>query len=144
MFLISCQIVVAGGKSHTAAGFDESLVAGCSPTCWAQLLMEGERFYPKLRWEHRGLVQRRLPWKREGEPSSPKTKRAFLIRQRLFPRLSQEAASNGGCPCRVQSLLTEERQRCAASGQLVFEGNKWLSVLLCFSQFGSKQGFFCL
>lgn len=28
---ISCKIVVAEGKSRTAAGFDESLVPGCSP-----------------------------------------------------------------------------------------------------------------
>lgn len=31
MSLISCKIVVAGGKSHTAAGFYESLIPGCSP-----------------------------------------------------------------------------------------------------------------
>lgn len=46
-------------------------------TCRAQFLTKGERFYPKWRWEHKVTVQRRLPWKREGEPSSPKTKRVF-------------------------------------------------------------------
>lgn len=110
MPFISSKIVVARRKSLTATGFDESLFPGCSPA-GAQLLTKGEWFYLTWRWEHKVRVQRRLPWKREGETSSPKKKMELLMQCKLLPGLSQQAASNRGCSHRVQCLSAAKRQR---------------------------------
>lgn len=81
-------------------------------TCGAQPLAESKRFYPEWRREHKVTVQRRLPRKREGEPSSPKTKRELLIWSRLLPGLSQQTASDRGCPRRAQRLSMAKREMC--------------------------------
>lgn len=138
MFPISDKIVL-GRKSLTVA-------VSCVPlpqpfTCGAQPLTKGEWFYPKWRWEHEVMVLRRLLWKRQGEPSSPKIKKEFLIQCRLLSRLSQQTASIWGCPCPSQSaasLDSKKAQRCMATGQLLFEGNEQLYFLLHFFTLGTS------
>lgn len=111
-------------------------------TCWAQLLTEVEQFYPKQRLEHWVLLQR-LPWKGEGDLLLQRQRGSFWSNKDFSPgchnkQLLIEAAL---AECKVS---TAKRQRCAPSGQLLFEGNNKLRVWLCFSQFGSKQGFSCV
>lgn len=116
-------------------------------TCRAQPFTQGERFYPEWRREHELMVPRRLVWKREGETSSPKTKKEVLIQCRLLSRLSQQASSNWGCPCPSQSAVpldSTKVQRCTASGQLLFEGNEQLHFLLYFFYFGYKFSILCI
>lgn len=85
-------------------------------TCRAQPFTKGEWFYPEWRREHELMVPRRLVWKREGETSSPKTKKEVLIQCRLLSRLSQQASSNWGCPCPSQSAVPLDSRRSRGAG----------------------------
>lgn len=106
---ISSKIVVARRQSLTATGFDESLFPGRSPA-GLSFSLRGNGFIwnggESTKWQFReGYLEK------ERENLLLQRQRGFLIRCRLLPGLSQQAASNRGCPLRVQCLLIAKRQR---------------------------------